>query len=163
MTTPPYTGRKSPQTLSEHHASSLDAPGVAPTPTPIISHRDTDFTLADLQYLTRTFGIVDIEHTEATTTPTRVWVEQRPGTDTQISTLTNLEQRHMAIYRGEFIRAAYRLPDGTERVIWEHRVFDDGTATDLNPGTALVEAQAANWESLPSLETPSQQYLQNHD
>lgn len=162
MTTPPYTGRNSFQHTGKHHPTSLEGPGVTPTPTPISSHRDNDFTLEDIQFLSQTFGIVDMEYAESTT-QTRVWVEQRPGTDTSIQSLNDLEDRYMTIHRGDFIRAAYRLPDGTERVIWEHRVFDDDTPTALNPGTALVEAQAANWEPVPGLETPSQKHLQQHD
>lgn len=142
MTTPPYT--PSNNHISKQQATTLDSPGTSPTPTPLISHRDGDFSLADIQHLTKTFDLIDIEHADAES-QTLVWVAERPGTDTPTHTLHDLEDRKITIYRGAFIRAAFQIPDGTQRVIWEHRVFDDNEPTLLDPGTALVEAQAANW------------------
>lgn len=161
MTTPPYTGQKPSQHIDPHHAAGLDGPGTIPTPTPIVSHRNEDFTLADIQYLSNTFGITEIERAEADI-QTRIWIDKRPGTETPTHHLLELEEKHMSIHRGDFIRGAYQLPDGTERVIWQHRVFDDSEPTTLEPATALIEAQSAQWETIPSLKTSSQQ-LQNHD
>lgn len=162
MTVPPYTGRTNSQN-TPHQRSAIDTSHLdAHTPTPISSHRHTDFTLSDIQFLAESFDIIDMEHAESTTS-TRIWIPQRPGKHTALPTLRDLEEKQMTIHRGDFIRAAYRLPDGTKRIIWEHRVFDDDTPIALPPQKALVEAQAANWDSIPALETPSQQYLTNHD
>jgi len=150
MTTPPYPDRTHPATNS-----IAAGPGTVgnSTPTPLVSHRNNDFTLADLEYLTEQFTIVDIEHADSDTTPTRVWVDKRPRIHTHYTDQSALEDRHISIYRGDYIRGAFTLPDGTERVIWEHAVFDDGTQTDLTPKEALIDAQAADSKPLSAVQT----------
>lgn len=126
----------------------LDNASHRTTRTPIISHRPGDFSLEDMQFLAQSFEIVDMHHADSTNTNTIVWIDSRPGTDTYIGHLQQLHDREMYIHRGDYIRGAYELPDGTERIIWEYAVFDDGERTDLTPGAALVEAQASDWKAL---------------